>query len=104
MKISKIRIKNLFGITEYEATGKDVELLGQNGAGKTSIIDAIRLALTNSSSRDVIVKQGANEGEVLIEIDDGINILRKKREGKADYISVKDKFHRISNFQFINCS
>ena len=91
MKISKIRIKNLFGITEYEASGKDVELLGQNGAGKTSIIDAIRLALTNSSSRDVIVKQGANEGEVLIEIDDGINILRKKRAGKADYVSVKDK-------------
>ena len=91
MKISKIRIKNLFGITEYEATGKDVELLGQNGAGKTSIIDSIRLALTNSSNRDVIVKQGANEGEVLIEIDDGINILRKKRAGKADYVSVKDK-------------
>lgn len=42
MKISKIRIKSLFGITQYEADGKNVELAGKNGTGKTSVIDAIR--------------------------------------------------------------
>ena len=51
-KITKILIKNLFGISEFEADSKSIELLGGNGTGKTSVLDAIRLALTNRSSRD----------------------------------------------------
>lgn len=35
MKITKIKIKSLFGISEYEADGKNVELAGKNGTGKT---------------------------------------------------------------------
>ena len=52
MKISKIKIKNLFGITEQALDGKSIEISGANGVGKTSILDAIRYALTNSSDRD----------------------------------------------------
>ena len=51
MRISKIKIKNLFGIKEYEANGQSVELDGRNGAGKTSVIDASRYAVTNKASR-----------------------------------------------------
>lgn len=58
-KITKIKIKNLFGISEFEADSKSIELLGGNGTGKTSVLDAIRYALTNRSSRACIVKQGA---------------------------------------------
>lgn len=49
MKISKLKIKNLFGINEFEADEKSIELLGANGTGKTSVLDSIRLALTNKS-------------------------------------------------------
>ena len=38
MKITKIRIKNLFGISEYEADGANRELAGRNGVGKSSVI------------------------------------------------------------------
>ena len=62
-KITKIKIKNLYGITEFEADNKSLELLGGNGTGKTSVLDAIRYALTNRSTRDCIVKQGSTEGE-----------------------------------------
>ena len=51
MKISKIRIKNLYGIEQLELDGKSIELTGTNGIGKSSVIDAIRLALTNDSKR-----------------------------------------------------
>lgn len=51
-KITKILIKNLFGISEFEADSKSIELLGGNGTGKTSVLDAIRLALTNRSSTE----------------------------------------------------
>lgn len=89
MKLTKIKIKNLFGIKEYEADGQSVELSGRNGAGKTSVIDAIRLALTNRSDREYIVRDGETEGEILIETDNGLRIDRKIRTNQADYKSVK---------------
>lgn len=89
MKIVKIKIRNLFGIKEYEADGSSVELSGKNGVGKTSVIDAIRYALTNKSDRSYIVRNGETEGEILIETDNGIRIDRKSRVNQADYKSVK---------------
>lgn len=89
MKCVKIKIKNLFGIREYEMNGQSVELSGKNGAGKTSVIDAIRYGLTNKSDRDYIIRNGENEGEILIETDNGIRIDRKSRANQADYKSVK---------------
>lgn len=89
MKITKIKIKNLFGIKEYEADGRSVELSGKNGAGKTSVIDAIRYALTNKSDREYIIRNGETEGEILIETDNGLRINRKPRTQQADYKSVK---------------
>lgn len=62
MKASKIIIKNLFGITEKQLDGSSVELIGGNGTGKTSVIDAIRYALTNRSDREYIVRNGETEG------------------------------------------
>lgn len=90
MKTTKIRIKNLFGISERELDGKSIEITGTNGTGKTSVIDAIKYALTNGSDRDYIIRQGEAEGEIIIETDTGLYINRRKRTNKADYKSVKD--------------
>ena len=89
MKITKIKIKNLFGIKEYEADGSNKELSGKNGTGKTSVIDAIRYALTNKSDRQYIVRSGESEGEIIIETDTGLLLDRKARIGMADYKSIK---------------
>lgn len=90
MKITKIRISNLYGITEQRLSGADVEVTGSKGTGKTSIIDAIRYGLTNSSERDFIIRNGADEGEILIETDTGLVINRKKRTTQSDYKNIKD--------------
>lgn len=89
MNIVKIKIRNLFGIKEYEANGSSVELSGKNGCGKTSVIDAIRYALTNKSDREFIVHNGETEGEIIVETDTGLTIDRKARTSKSDYKSVK---------------
>lgn len=89
MRVSKIKIKNLFGIREYEMDGSSIELSGTNGVGKTSVIDAIRLALTNKSNRDYTVRKGEIEGEIIVETDNGIRIDRKIRTNQADYKSIK---------------
>lgn len=78
-KITKIKVRNLFGISEYEANGESVELDGKNGVGKSFVLDAIKYALTNKSDRDYIIHKGATEGEIIIETDNGIRINRKPR-------------------------
>lgn len=90
MKTTKIKIKNLFGITETELDGRSVEITGANGVGKTSVIDAFRYALTNKSDRNIIVRKGEKEGEIIVETDTGLCIDRKKRTEQADYKSVKE--------------
>lgn len=90
MKTTRIKIKNLFGIKETELGGQCVEITGTNGAGKTSVIDAIRYALTNSSDRQYIIRRGESEGEITIETDTGLSINRKKRETQSDYKSIKE--------------
>ena len=89
MNITKIKIKNLFGIREYDADGKSIELIGKNGVGKSSVIDAIKYALTNKSDRDYIVRSGETEGEIIIETDTGLSIDRKCRTNQADYKAIK---------------
>lgn len=90
MKTSKITIKNLFGIRETSLDGKSVEISGPKGSGKTSVLDAIRFALTNRSDRDFIVHQGADEGEIIIETTTGLTIDRKASPVKPSSIKVRD--------------
>lgn len=89
MKTTRIHIKNLFGITETELDGRSIEVTGSNGVGKTSIIDSIKYALTNDSSRDFVIKNGENEGEIFIETDTGLCIDRKKRVNQSDYKNIR---------------
>lgn len=95
MRTTKVKIKNLFGITETELDGRSVEITGTNGTGKTSVIDALRYALTNQSDRKLIVKEGASEGEIIIETDTGLLIDRRKRNDQADYKSIKENGHEV---------
>lgn len=97
MKISKIKIRNLFGIKEQELDGKSVELTGKNGAGKTSVIDAIRYALTNRSDRKFIIRNGESEGEIIVETDSGLSIDRRARSTQSDYKSVKQNGNSVAS-------
>jgi DNA repair exonuclease SbcCD ATPase subunit len=91
MKTTKIEIRNLFGVVmRVLEGGKSYELTGPKGSGKTSVLDAIRFALTNRSDREFIIRQGADEGEIIIETDTGLSIDRKTRSSKADSIKVKE--------------
>ena len=80
MKTTLIKIKNILGISELQLNGASVEITGTNGTGKSSVIEAIRYALTNSIKRDVLIRRGETEGEILIETDTGLHINRKALE------------------------
>lgn len=101
MKISKVIIKNLYGIKEFSSDGGSLELDGKNGVGKSAVIDAIKYALTNRSDREYLIRAGETEGEVFIELTNGTSIHRKSRTNKADYKSIKtagDKTEKNESF------
>lgn len=97
MNIVKLKIRNLFGIEAFESNGNNMELSGKNGVGKSSVLDAIKYALTNKSERKYIVRNWETEGEVLIETDSGLRINRKARTTQTDYKSIKQNGFEVAS-------
>lgn len=88
-KISRVRFRNVYGITEQVLEPGDVTILrGPNESGKTSFLDSIATALSNKGARTRIVKNGEKEAEMIIDLDDGITIDRKTRLESSDFIKV----------------
>ena len=68
-----------------------MELTGKKGTGKSSVLDAIRFALTNRTDRDYVVKDGADEAQIIIETDTGLRIDRKRKaEMSTSSLSLKE--------------
>ena len=83
MKASLIKIRTAYGIHETQLGAGSVELTGKKGTGKSSVLDAIRFALTNRTDRDYVVKDGADEAQIIIETDTGLRIDRKRKAGMS---------------------
>lgn len=78
MKIVSINIKNFKGLEDVqkEINGQNVYLIGKNGSGKTSFIDAVWGGLTGKNLPEEPTHNGNKKG--LIEIDLGDCIARTK--------------------------
>ena len=84
MKISKIRISNILGIDELEfSPGKYTELSGSNGSGKTSVLEAIKAALSGGHDA-TLLRKGADKGEVVLVLDDGTEITKRVTSTGSD--------------------
>lgn len=91
MKITKLSIKNLLGVKEAEINNpkKIVFVSGANGAGKSSIRDAVALAMTGDLSRVTLkkdasrlVNEGADAGSVAVEINGDARFVAEIEKGK----------------------
>ena len=95
MKLLKLKISNLFGLKENNEFNFEesnlIAIVGKNGSGKSSIMDATRLAFFGdpTSSREVTskdyIRKGCNSGSVEIEFLDALGKTRRiKREFLAN--------------------
>ncbi len=92
MKIQSINIHNFKGIKAFkgEVGGKHVYLIGGNGTGKTSFIDAVWCGLTGKNLPPEPTHNGAKKG--LIELDLGDFIARTKlTKGKPMRFELENK-------------
>lgn len=98
MHIKSLSIKNWLGIGELQKDLGKVNLVqGDSGAGKTSIIEAIEKAFTNKNRRTEVISHGTTEAEILVQLDDGLQIDRKVRSEKTDYLKVKHDSKGVSS-------
>jgi Recombinational DNA repair ATPase (RecF pathway) len=90
MKISRLEVSNFVGISEFKVDlGKVNILTGRVGSGKTSIIEAIEKGFSNKSQRVEVIRHGAEDATIFIKTDDGLEIDRKLRSNKGDYLKVR---------------
>lgn len=80
MRIQNIKVKNFQGIANLSLPVESPVLFvaGHNGAGKSSLRDAVRIALTGEASRvtlkkdyKAMIKDGTKKAEIAIATDDG---------------------------------
>lgn len=80
MKVNKLKISNILGLDELEIKpGNIVTISGQNGAGKTSVLEAIKAALQGGNDA-TLLRKGAKEGEIVLELDSGMTIKKTVKD------------------------
>ncbi len=90
MRIKRIEVKNFIGLSEFAFDpGKINLLLGHKGSGKTSVIESLDKAFTNKSRRTEVVRHGENESTLYIQTDDGLEIERRIRLDRGDYLKIR---------------
>lgn len=89
--IKKLKIENIKGIKHIEIYANDInEICGENGAGKSSILDSIAFAF---GGKKIIDKKAIRDGEsrALINIETDDLIITRKFDAGGTTLSVKGK-------------
>lgn len=88
--ISRIEIKNFVGIHSFAfQPGKVNFIKGENGVGKTSVIEALAATLKNDRRRHEVISHGEHEATLFVELSDGLSIDRRIRDDKGDYLKLR---------------
>lgn len=95
MKIKQIKINNILGIEELEINtdAKLTVVKGQNGVGKTSLIQAINAALGGGHDA-TLLRNGTDKGEIILVLDDNTSINKTVTESGST-VKLKDKAGKL---------
>lgn len=91
MKIIKLTAENVMKLSAVEIVPQDnlVLITGENGAGKSSVLDSIVMALCGKSTiPDKPIKEGANKGKIVVELEQ-YRIERSFTQGNS-YLKIEN--------------
>ena len=99
MKIRAIKINNFLGIDEFNWNpGESVNILeGPKGSGKSSVIEGIEKSFSNIGRRTELIRHGNNEATLYVETNTGLEIDRRIRADKADYLKLRQQGEGIKS-------
>ena len=96
MKVKKLQTYNFMGLSgerTYEFNDQLAAFCGENGQGKTSVLNALRYGLTGVKPDGELITKGKEKASVLVEFEDGTSIARMEfaKDGKpaAYYVDKK---------------
>lgn len=99
MKIKGIEVKNFIGIKEFRwnpSPGINI-IEGPKGTGKSSVVEALETAFANLKRRTEVIRHGEDEATIFIETDTGLEIDRRLRNSKADYLKLRQQGKGINS-------
>jgi len=95
MLIHLLRVENLKGVKFLEIEPEDniIVIAGNNGAGKTSALDAISWGMSGGDNIEakIPIREGENEARVVIELDEIIVKRIWNEKSKNGYLTVTNK-------------
>ena len=95
MLIRLLRVENLKGVKFLEIEPEDniIVIAGNNGAGKTSALDAISWGMSGGDNIEakIPIREGENEARVVIELDEIIVKRIWNEKSKNGYLTVTNK-------------
>lgn len=87
-RLKSVQITNIKAIESLTiAAGAVTVIAGENGAGKTSVLDAIS-SVFEGGHDPALIRHGADRGEVILALDDGVTI-RKRITQKESTLEVR---------------
>lgn len=77
LSVSHVKISNILGVEDLELSpGKFTAIVGRNGSGKTSTLEAIKAALRGGHDA-TLLRNGSDQGEIVLVLDDGTQISKR---------------------------
>jgi len=89
MKISLLKIKDYIGIEELNWNpGNTNVIVGPKSSGKTTITEALEKTISNNQRRTEVIRHGADESLLFVAMDNGLEVDRRLRVDKSDYLKL----------------
>ena len=99
-QITRLHIENFRGITLLDLVpGGVTEIAGANGAGKTSIVEALMVGMTGRGLHPHLIQEQADRATILLGFDNGLSVERRLRDGKPSEVIVKQGTETLSRPQ-----
>lgn len=87
--VNHIKIKNIMGVEQFEVSpGKTTIIQGANGTGKTSVLEALKGALSGGHDA-TLLKDGSKAGEVVVVFENNYQLKKGITEKKSS-VSLSD--------------
>lgn len=95
MKIKSVRISDFRGLkfADFEPSEHIVAIYGKNGAGKSSVLDAIFSTIAGANSfPEAPVRSGCDEAECSVVLSNGVTVTRKWSSSGKSVLEVNNPF------------
>lgn len=96
LRVAALRVSNILGIQTAEIRPGQITLIeGANGSGKTSVLEAFRAALSGGHDA-TLLRQGADSGEIVMLLDDGVEIAKTVTADKTTVAVRHPEFGKVA--------